>query len=251
MTRPFVPLPVPRARRVAVIGGSRVPFARSDGPYATASNQDLLTAALNGLVERYGLALATGSGRSSRARSSSTAAISIWRARPSSAPPSILVPRRTTYNRRAAPVSRRSSPPRTPSPSAPSTRRSRAAPTPRATPRSASTTNCAASCSPPAARSPPEPASRPFPPYAPATSSRTSRATRNPAPACRWATTPPSPPAAGRSPARTRTCWPPRATSAWPPRTNGASWTTWWSRTGAWTATRTCAPARRSRNSPR
>ncbi|NDZ72277.1 acetyl-CoA C-acyltransferase, partial [Streptomyces sp. SID10362] len=56
MTRPFVPLPVPRARRVAVIGGSRVPFARSDGPYATASNQDLLTAALNGLVERYGLA---------------------------------------------------------------------------------------------------------------------------------------------------------------------------------------------------
>ncbi|MFF8743337.1 acetyl-CoA C-acetyltransferase [Streptomyces californicus] len=56
MTRPFVPLPVPRARRVAVLGGSRVPFARSDGPYATASNQDLLTAALNGLVERYGLA---------------------------------------------------------------------------------------------------------------------------------------------------------------------------------------------------
>ncbi|MGA5003119.1 acetyl-CoA C-acetyltransferase [Streptomyces arboris] len=43
-------------RRVAVIGGSRTPFARSDGPYATASNQDLLTAALGGLVERYGLA---------------------------------------------------------------------------------------------------------------------------------------------------------------------------------------------------
>ena len=42
-------------RRVAVIGGSRVPFARSDGPYATASNQEMLTAALDGLVERYGL----------------------------------------------------------------------------------------------------------------------------------------------------------------------------------------------------
>lgn len=45
----------PRTRRVAVIGGSRIPFARSDGPYATASNQDMLTAALDGLVERYGL----------------------------------------------------------------------------------------------------------------------------------------------------------------------------------------------------
>ncbi|MFC5799402.1 acetyl-CoA C-acetyltransferase [Streptomyces formicae] len=42
-------------RRVAIVGGSRIPFARSDGPYATASNQELLTAALDGLVERYGL----------------------------------------------------------------------------------------------------------------------------------------------------------------------------------------------------
>ncbi|WP_149551801.1 acetyl-CoA C-acetyltransferase [Streptomyces marokkonensis] len=42
-------------RRVAVVGGARVPFARSDGPYATASNQEMLTAALDGLVERYGL----------------------------------------------------------------------------------------------------------------------------------------------------------------------------------------------------
>lgn len=42
-------------RRVAVIGGSRIPFARSDGPYATCSNQDMLTAALGGLVERFGL----------------------------------------------------------------------------------------------------------------------------------------------------------------------------------------------------
>ncbi|MDI3407582.1 acetyl-CoA C-acetyltransferase [Streptomyces cavernicola] len=42
-------------RRVAVIGGSRIPFARSDGPYATASNQEMLTAALDGLVDRFGL----------------------------------------------------------------------------------------------------------------------------------------------------------------------------------------------------
>ncbi|MFD4174154.1 acetyl-CoA C-acetyltransferase [Streptomyces anulatus] len=54
--RPSIPLALPQPRRVAVIGGSRTPFARSDGPYATASNQDLLTAALDGLVERYGLA---------------------------------------------------------------------------------------------------------------------------------------------------------------------------------------------------
>ncbi|MGW7085969.1 acetyl-CoA C-acetyltransferase [Streptomyces sp. NPDC054871] len=46
---------LPTTRRVAVIGGSRIPFARSDGPYATVSNQEMLTAALDGLVERYGL----------------------------------------------------------------------------------------------------------------------------------------------------------------------------------------------------
>ncbi|MEV2253168.1 acetyl-CoA C-acetyltransferase [Streptomyces sp. NPDC050147] len=46
---------LPTTRRVAVVGGSRIPFARSDGPYATASNQEMLTAALDGLVERYRL----------------------------------------------------------------------------------------------------------------------------------------------------------------------------------------------------
>ena len=48
--------PAPTARRVAVLGGSRIPFARADGPYATASNQDLLGAALDGLVRRFPLA---------------------------------------------------------------------------------------------------------------------------------------------------------------------------------------------------
>ncbi|MFE6491490.1 acetyl-CoA C-acetyltransferase [Streptomyces sp. NPDC057748] len=51
----MIPLELPQPRRVAVIGGSRVPFARSDGPYAQTSNQQLLTAALGGLVERFGL----------------------------------------------------------------------------------------------------------------------------------------------------------------------------------------------------
>ncbi|MFD5077387.1 acetyl-CoA C-acetyltransferase [Streptomyces sp. NPDC058371] len=44
-----------RVRPVAVVGGTRVPFARSDGPYATASNQEMLTAVVDGLAERFGL----------------------------------------------------------------------------------------------------------------------------------------------------------------------------------------------------
>lgn len=42
-------------RRVAIIGGNRIPFARSNGAYATASNKAMLTAALEGLIERYDL----------------------------------------------------------------------------------------------------------------------------------------------------------------------------------------------------
>ncbi|WP_406154035.1 hypothetical protein [Streptomyces sp. NBC_01023] len=41
--------------KVAVVGGNRIPFARSDGPYATVSNQSMLTAAVDGLVGRFGL----------------------------------------------------------------------------------------------------------------------------------------------------------------------------------------------------
>jgi acetyl-CoA C-acetyltransferase len=43
-------------RRVAIIGGNRIPFARAGGPYARASNQDMLIAALDGLLARFGLA---------------------------------------------------------------------------------------------------------------------------------------------------------------------------------------------------
>jgi acetyl-CoA C-acetyltransferase len=42
-------------RRVAVLGGSRIPFARQNGPYAQASNQDMLTTVLNAVVEKFGL----------------------------------------------------------------------------------------------------------------------------------------------------------------------------------------------------
>ncbi len=45
----------PQARQAAILGGNRIPFARRDGPYADASNQDMLTAALDGLVSRFGL----------------------------------------------------------------------------------------------------------------------------------------------------------------------------------------------------
>jgi acetyl-CoA C-acetyltransferase len=42
-------------RPVAVVGGTRIPFARSNAAYAHASNQDMLTTTLDGLVERFGL----------------------------------------------------------------------------------------------------------------------------------------------------------------------------------------------------
>jgi acetyl-CoA C-acetyltransferase len=46
---------VSRVRRVAILGGNRIPFARSPGRYSAASNQDLLTVTLDGLVARFGL----------------------------------------------------------------------------------------------------------------------------------------------------------------------------------------------------
>src|SRR5438046_8983804 len=48
-------LPGADIRRAAILGGNRIPFARANGPYARASNQDMLTAALDGLVARFGL----------------------------------------------------------------------------------------------------------------------------------------------------------------------------------------------------
>lgn len=40
---------------VFVLGGNRIPFARSNGKYLDETNQTMLTAALGGLVDRYGL----------------------------------------------------------------------------------------------------------------------------------------------------------------------------------------------------
>jgi acetyl-CoA C-acetyltransferase len=44
-----------KTRRVAVIGGNRIPFARSNSVYAGVSNQEMLTATIDGLVIRFGL----------------------------------------------------------------------------------------------------------------------------------------------------------------------------------------------------
>lgn len=44
-----------QARPAVVVGGNRIPFARAGGAYAHASNQNMLTSALDGLVARFGL----------------------------------------------------------------------------------------------------------------------------------------------------------------------------------------------------
>lgn len=43
------------ARRVAVVGGVRIPFVRSNSVYKNCSNQDMMTATLSGLVDKYDL----------------------------------------------------------------------------------------------------------------------------------------------------------------------------------------------------
>jgi acetyl-CoA C-acetyltransferase len=42
-------------RRVAIVGGVRIPFVRSNGAYSQVGNQEMLTATLRGVVDRYGL----------------------------------------------------------------------------------------------------------------------------------------------------------------------------------------------------
>src|SRR6202011_5505035 len=42
-------------RRVAIVGGVRIPFVRGNGAYGGVGNQEMLTATLRGVVDRYGL----------------------------------------------------------------------------------------------------------------------------------------------------------------------------------------------------
>jgi acetyl-CoA C-acetyltransferase len=45
----------PATRQAVIVGGNRIPFARAGGSYAKSSNLDMLTAALDGLIARFGL----------------------------------------------------------------------------------------------------------------------------------------------------------------------------------------------------
>ena len=67
-------------RNAVLVGGNRIPFGRIGGAYASATNIDMLTAALDGLVARYGLA-GERLGEVPPARCSNTAATSTSPAR--------------------------------------------------------------------------------------------------------------------------------------------------------------------------
>jgi len=45
----------PIGRKVAILGGARIPFARSNTAYSTKSNQEMLTAAFKGVVDKFQL----------------------------------------------------------------------------------------------------------------------------------------------------------------------------------------------------
>ena len=42
-------------RRVAILGGTRIPFARANGAYNEIGNQQMLTAVMSALVEKFDL----------------------------------------------------------------------------------------------------------------------------------------------------------------------------------------------------
>src|SRR5690606_25693173 len=42
-------------RKVAIVGYNRIPFARANTAYSNVGNQEMMTAALNGLIDKYNL----------------------------------------------------------------------------------------------------------------------------------------------------------------------------------------------------
>ena len=133
-------------RRVAVLGGSRIPFARQNGPYAQASNQDMLTATLDAWSPD---SRSRASDRRGRRRRGAQAQPRLQPHPRVGARLAARAPRRppTTSSRRAAPASRRRSSSPTRSRSARSTPGSPAASTPPPTRRWPSTRTSARSCS--------------------------------------------------------------------------------------------------------
>ena len=212
-------------RRVAVLGGNRIPFARSDRAYAEASNQDMFTAALGGLVDRFGLAgeqlgAVVGGAVLKHSRDFNLmrecvlgSELSLVHAgvrhaagvrhRPAGGdrrgrrhrgrPLRGGRRRRGGHHLRRADRSRRR----------PASHPAQAAPV--------QVQRATAEAGRHAARQP---------------RARRSRPTASRAPGCRWASTPPSPPSRWASSASTRTNWPPPATATWPTPTIGASSTT-------------------------
>ena len=190
-TRPRTTASAPSAgpRRAAILGGNRIPFARADGPYARASDQDMLTTALEGLVARFGLAgervgeVAAGAVlKHSRDFNLTREAVLGSSLRLDDA----RLRRPAGLRDRA---SRRPSSWPTRSPSARSSPASPPASTRPRTPRSPSARGCARRCCGPTPPARPWTGPRPSPRSARATWSRRRRATSSRAPACRWATT--------------------------------------------------------------
>ena len=175
-----------------MLGGNRIPFARSNGAYAQASNQDMLTATLDGLVARFGLAgEPVGEVVGRRGAQAQPRLQPHPRGRARLAAVADHARLRRAAGLRHRPRGRRCSSP-TRSPSGRSSRRSPAASTPRATRRSPSTTDLrqvllALNRGQDARSS----GSRRWRASGRARSCPRSRATPSRAPGCRWATTRP------------------------------------------------------------
>ena len=215
-------------RRVAVLGGSRIPFARQNGPYAKASNQDMLTAALDAVVDRFGLDGETVGEVAAGAVLKHSRDFNLTRETVLGSRAGARDARPTTSSRPAGPAWRPRSSSPTRSRSARWSPGSPAASTPPPTPRWRSTRTCASCCSKPAGRSPTPPACACWPGCGPSSSSPRSRATPSRARACRWASTPRSWPRSGGSAARSRTSSPWPATTSSPPPTTPAGWMISW-----------------------
>ena len=240
-----------KTRRVAVVGGNRIPFARSNTVYATASNQDMLTAAIDGLVARYGLqgerlGEVVAGAVLKHSRDFNLTRESVLGSRLAPETPAYDIqqacdtgiqaadaggqqdrarPDRGRHRRRHRHHLRR-----------PDRRRREAPQDPaRGQPR-----QVAAGPAGRAGQGPPAAPRR-----------RRSRRTASRAPGCRWGSPPRSPRSSGRSAARSRTSSPSPRTRTSPRRTTGASSTTWSRRSRASSATRTSAPTPRWRSSPR
>ena len=214
-------------RKAAIVGGNRIPFARSNSAYAQASNQDMLTATLDGLVARFGLqgkqlgeVVAGAVLKHSRdfnltresvlgsKLSATTPAYDVQQACGTGLEAAILVANKIALGQIesgiAGGVDTTSDAPLAVGDDL------------RRVLISLNNAKTLQQRLKALGEDPPRPAR-----------ARRSRATPSRAPAWRWATTPRSPPRSGRSAARSRTSSPSARTTTWPPPTTAASSTTW------------------------